>query len=333
MIEKQLWHPVAQSQDVVNAPLAVQLLDQAVVLWRNSLGQVQAFVDRCPHRGSRLSMGRVENDHLECPYHGWQFGTAGQCVKIPAMPDYTPSATQRVACFDVQEAYGMVWVRLQEPDAGTAEQSALLALPAFVAEADERLRKVNCGYYDVQASAPRIIENFLDMSHFGFVHEGWLGSRDTTAMAPYEVQRTAAGVLATGCKAVQPQSNLHSTQPAEVEYSYEVTAPYMAVLTKIPEAGTSKEGWRESIALLICPLTAESSRVWFRMAVADFESSDEDLRAFQHTIFTQDQPVLESQLPKALPLDPRAELHSAADRMSNTYRRYLKESGITFGAC
>lgn len=333
MIEKQLWHPVAQSQDVVSAPLAVQLFDQAIVLWRNSQGQVQAFVDRCPHRGARLSMGRVENDHLECPYHGWQFGTAGQCVKIPAMPDYTPSATQRVACFGVQEAYGLVWLRLQEPEVGSTTQGALQALPAFVAEADERLRKVNCGYYDVQASAPRIIENFLDMSHFGFVHEGWLGSRDATAMAPYEVQRTDTGVLATGCKAVQPQSNLHSTQPAEVEYSYEVTAPYMAVLTKIPEAGTSKEGWREAIALFICPLTAESSRVWFRLAVADFDSSDEDLRSFQHTIFTQDQPVLESQLPKALPLDPRAELHSAADRMSNMYRRYLKESGITFGVC
>ncbi len=69
---------------------------------------------------------------------------------------------------------------------------------------------MNCGPYDVQASAPRIIENFLDMSHFGFVHEGWLGSRDATEMSPYNVETTPTGVKATNCKAVQPISNLHS---------------------------------------------------------------------------------------------------------------------------
>lgn len=324
MIEKQLWHPVAQAQDVTNTPLAVQLLGQAIVLWRNEDDAVQAFADRCPHRGARLSMGRVENGRLECPYHGWQFASGGRCVKVPALPEFTPPPTQCVKSFEVQQAYGLVWVRLEAGEH---------PLPAFAAEADEHLRKVNCGPYDVAASAPRIIENFLDMSHFGFVHEGWLGSRDATAIAPYAVEATATGVLATGCKAVQPQSNLHSTQTAEVEYSYEVTAPYTALLTKIPEEGSSRQGWRESIGLFICPVTPETSRVWFRLAVADFESSDAQLQSFQHTIFVQDQPVLESQLPKALPLDPRAEMHSAADRMSSAYRRFLKAQGITFGVC
>ena len=59
---------------------------------------------------------------------------------------------------------------------------------------------------------------------------------------------------------------------AEVEYTYEVTAPYAAVLTKIPEEGTSKQGWREQIGLFICPITPDTSRVWFRLAVADFET-------------------------------------------------------------
>ena len=324
MTERTLWHPVAQSSEVVDAPLSVQLLNEAVVLWRNADGLAQAFVDRCPHRGARLSMGRVENGHLECPYHGWQFASGGQCIKVPAVPDFTPPASQRVKAFEVQEAYGLVWVRLEAGDS---------QLPVFAAESDEHLRKVNCGPYDVAASAPRIIENFLDMSHFGFVHEGWLGSRDATAMATYKVEAKDTGVIATGCKAVQPQSNLHSTQPAEVEYTYEVTAPYTAVLTKIPEEGSSKQGWREQIGLFICPITPETSRVWFRLAVADFESTDEQLQTFQHTIFVQDQPVLESQLPKALPLDPRAEMHSAADRMSSAYRRFLKSQAITFGVC
>ena len=113
MMEKTQWHPVALGRDVVQAPLAVTLLGQELVLWRSPEGQVQAFVDRCPHRGARLSLGRVENGHLECPYHGWQFAAGGQCVKVPAVPTFTPPPQHCVASFGVQEAYGLVWVQLQ----------------------------------------------------------------------------------------------------------------------------------------------------------------------------------------------------------------------------
>ncbi|NMM79949.1 (2Fe-2S)-binding protein [Acidovorax sp. SRB_14] len=325
MMEATLWHPVALSNDVAQAPVPVRLLQRDVVLWRDGTGALQAFADQCPHRGARLSLGRVHDGKLGCPYHGWQFAASGQCVHVPALPTFTPSAAHCAHRFEACEAQGLVWVRLE---AGTA------GLPAFEAESDARLRKLNCGPYDVAASAPRIIENFLDMSHFGFVHEGWLGTRAATAIDDYRVEPTPTGLRATGCKAWQPQSNLHSTAPAQVEYTYEVTGPYTAVLTKVPEEGsTAVQGWRESIALDVCPLTPESSRVWFRLAVADFDSPDAKLQAFQHTIFTQDQPVLESQNPKRLPLDLLAELHTAADKASSAYRRFLKASGTTFGVC
>jgi phenylpropionate dioxygenase-like ring-hydroxylating dioxygenase large terminal subunit len=250
-------------------------------------------------------------------------------VHVPALPAFTPPATHCAHTHAAQEAHGLVWVRL-----GQCEAGGDTALPVFMAETDARLRKLNCGPYDVAASAPRIVENFLDMAHFGFVHEGSLGTRSATAIDDYTVQPTATGLLATQCKAWQPQSNLHSTAPAQVEYTYEVTAPYAAVLTKVPDAAAvAIAGYRESIALYICPVTPETSRVWFRLAVADFESSDETLRAFQHGIFMQDRPVLESQRPARLPLDARAELHTAADKASAAYRRHLKSLGITFGVC
>ncbi len=337
MIEHHHWHPVASACDLGAAPLAAHLLGQPLVLWRGDAGRAHAFVDRCPHRGARLSLGRVEGGRLECPYHGWQFEGRGRCVHVPALPQFQPPAGHRAGAFDVQEAHGLLWVRLAAGPQGEGEGDAIAAglpLPAFAAESDARLRKLNCGPYDVAASAPRIVENFLDMSHFGFVHEGWLGARDAAAIDDYRVEPTPTGLLATGCKAWQPQSNLHSTTAAQVEYTYEVTGPYAAVLTKLPESGTTAvEGWRESIALYICPVTPESSRVWFRLAVADFDSPDARLRDFQHTIFTQDQPVLESQEPRRLPLDLRAELHTAADKASSAYRRYLRGCGITFGTC
>jgi phenylpropionate dioxygenase-like ring-hydroxylating dioxygenase large terminal subunit len=327
MIEKEHWHPVALSEAVTEAPLAAALLQQPLVLWRDRLGAVQAWDDCCPHRGARLSLGRICAGRLECPYHGWQFDSQGQCVHVPALPDFVPPASHSARTYVCVEQYGLVWVRM-----AASHAAATPALPAFAAEADAHLRKLNCGPYDVATSAPRIVENFLDMAHFGFVHEHWLGSRDAAQIADYQVHSTPTGLLATGCKAWQPQSNLHSTGAAQVEYTYEVTAPYAAVLTKLPDAASvTIAGYRESIALFICPLGLENSRVWFRLAVADFASSDQTLRDFQHTIFTQDQPVLESQTPKRLPLDLRAEAHTSADKASSAYRRFLSQQSITFG--
>lgn len=319
------WHPVLDSAALRDAPHAVQVLDQALVLWRDAHALPHAWADRCPHRGARLSLGRICAGQLECPYHGWRFADTGRCVQVPALPDFVPPAGHSAQVFAVQEAYGLIWVRLREGPH---------SLPLFAAETDAGLRTVNCGPYDVATSAPRIVENFLDMAHFSFVHEGWLGERGRSAVDNYDVQQTATGLVATNCRAWQPQSNLHSTQGAMVEYRYEVTAPFAAVLTKVPPPGTTAlAAWRESIALFICPLTAQSSRVWFRLAVADFDSPDTVLQAFQHTIFMQDQPVLESQTPRCLPLDPRAELHTAADKASAAYRRFLKGAAITFGTC
>lgn len=327
MLEASLWHPAALTEHVGHEPVGVTLLAQSLVLWRSADGQVHAWPDRCPHRGARLSLGQVVNDRLECPYHGWQFDGQGQCRHVPALAQFVPPATHCVKPYQVQEAHGLVWVQMV-PGQDAAQ------VPEFGGAATAALRMVSCGPYDVATSAPRIVENFLDMAHFGFVHEGWLGTREATDVPDYRVQETPTGLLATGCQAWQPRSNLHSIAPARVEYTYEVTAPYAAVLAKVPETGsTAVDGWRESIGLFICPVTPESSRVWFRLAVADFETPDEKLQAFQHTIFTQDQPVLESQQPKTLPLDLRAELHTAVDKMSSSYRRYLQRSGITFGVC
>lgn len=330
MNEASLWHPVALLTDLSDQPLAAQLLGHDIVLWKNSVGQVQAWADRCPHRGAKFSLGRVVNDRLECGYHGWQFNSSGQCTLVPALPTFTPPVSHCARVHEAQEAYGLIWVRLEKSDS---------VIPAFEAESDARLRKVNCGPYLVQTSAPRIVENFLDMSHFGFVHEGWLGDREHVAMFDYEVKKTATGLLATNCQAWQPKSNLHSTAGSIVAYAYEVNAPYTCILTKAPDPSTlgahitDKDNFRESIALFVCPITPESSRVWIRMAMTDFDSPDSALQSFQNTIFGQDQPVLESQSPKRLPLDIRAELHTVADKASSAYRRYLADANITFGTC
>jgi phenylpropionate dioxygenase-like ring-hydroxylating dioxygenase large terminal subunit len=130
-------------------------------------------------------------------------------------------------------------------------------------------------------------------------------------------------------RAWQPQASALAQGGAWVDYRYEVLSPYCALLVKQAGAGDSPQ---EAYALWVCPVEPERSRVWFTLFTSDASQSDASLRAFQDRIFMQDRPILEAQNPRRLPLSG-GEVHSAADRMSAAYRRYLRDLNITFGVC
>jgi phenylpropionate dioxygenase-like ring-hydroxylating dioxygenase large terminal subunit len=317
MLERVSWWPVALAADLGDRPMGSVLLDQPLVLWRDPAGQAVAQVDRCPHRGAKLSMGCVKDGALQCPYHGWRFDAAGACTHIPAAPGVPPPARNAVQGFEVQEAHGLVWVALETP---TAPPPQLQGLPT---------RHLVYGPFDVATSAPRAVENFLDTSHFAFVHEGWLGDAAHPEVPPYEVTHTSDGrPVIESYKAWQPRASAAAEEGDWVHYRYEVLSPYAALLSKQGDAG----GPADSYTIWACPTSAESCRLWFAQYTTDTTSSDSVLRDFQVAIFAQDQPILESQSPKRLPLEG-GELMSVADRLSVAYRRYLKGLGITHGVC
>jgi phenylpropionate dioxygenase-like ring-hydroxylating dioxygenase large terminal subunit len=315
------WQPVAASQALAPGALhQAKLLETELVLWRAPDGRPRAWLDRCPHRGTRLSIGKIENGVVACAYHGWRFNEEGRCIEVPALPGFVPPASACARGFAVAESHGLVWVSLGAPRE---------APPAFPEASDPNLRAVVCGPYDVAASAPRVVENFLDVAHFAHVHEGILGERSRPQVRDYEVKPLAGGgVEAAGCLAWQPRSNIAAERGTEVEYGYRVTRPLTAILTKLP---AEQQGFREAIALHVQPLEEERSRAWIVMAMTERGSSDEALRAFQDSIFMQDRPILENQTPKRLPLAPGAEHPVACDRMSQAYRRYLAEQGLRYG--
>lgn len=322
------WHPVAASAALQpGAMQPARLLGEEIVVWRSADGAVHAWDDRCPHRGARLSLGAIAGDRLVCGYHGWQFDSAGVCRLQPAHPYDTPPRAACARTFQAREAYGLVWACVGAP---------ALALPPFPEQAEGRLRTVLCGPYPVHACGPRIIENFLDMAHFPFIHNGILGDPRYTEVPDYQVgpyddglaAQGMEGVIATGCRAYQPQANLMASDGSMVEYTYRVVRPLTAILTKLPE---KQGGLVEAISLFVQPLDEEHHHAWIVLAMNNDTASDDELRAFQDRIFLQDLEILESQRPRKIPLEPGVEVPQRADRLSAAYRRMLKRVGLRYG--
>lgn len=308
------WHAVARVEQLAGGgPIGARVLGEDIVLWRSG-DELLAWRDLCVHRGTRLSLGRiVDGSRLECPYHGWTYGTDGRCVHIPAHPAQAPPAKARAATYRAAVAHGVVWVTLG---------SGATAIPTFDLLDDPAHRVLAAGPYRVRASGPRIVENFLDVGHFPFVHEGVLGDRLRPEIADYGAQVDEHGVLATGVQVFQPDP-YGTGRGSTVTYTYRVHRPLSASLVKHGELSFG-------ILLSVTPHDVTDSTAWMWMAM-NYEPP-EGMVEFQDRIFEQDRPILESQRPELLPLDLQAELHLRSDRTAIAYRRWLAQLGVRTGA-
>lgn len=312
------WLAAATSAELTTAPLAIKVLEQDLVLWRDADGEAHAFPDRCVHRGARLSLGAVADGLLVCPYHGWRFAGDGRCVHWPAHPNEMPSAVAAVRSLQTAEAYGMVWVCLSEPRAG---------LPAFAAYGSPGKRSIIDPAVDFAACAPRVVENFLDMAHFPFVHAGVLGAEPHTAVDDYEVEVTASGIASRGCRFWQPRPSALAQSGAYADYAYRVLDPTVASLSKLPGRPDSFD-----ILLVTTPIDEFTTRVWKINVFADTDDATATrFSQFSRAAMVQDRVIVESQSPKRMPLAARAELHLRADKLSAAYRRWLRELGLQYG--
>lgn len=231
------------------------------------------------------------------------------------------AAGEQLRELPAQERYGYVWTTLGAPE------KPLFDMPEFE---EEGRRLVVCGVVTVATSPGRIVENFLDLSHFPFVHTDVLGAEPMTEVTPYKakVRDDSGEFWVTDCGFYQPQAMASASGGAQVDYLYRVPQPFSAVLYK---SSPGKEGAFDLVGIFPQPLEETRCDVHCFMLVYDETTSDEDLLQFQQGIFLQDRVILENQRPARLPLDPKAELPSRADTSSIQYRRWLREQGLRFG--
>lgn len=214
--------------------------------------------------------------------------------------------------------YGFLWASPGNPPA------TLFDIPE-AREVDRRI--LNAGSIKVAVSAPRAVENFLDMGHFPYVHTGILGEEPRTEVVDYRVAVENGEVWARDCQFWQPVAAASAEGGQMSDYTYRVPHPYCVLLYKTVPTDPSR---RDVIGLFVQALSDVSIRAHNFLCMVDESTSTTGLRRFQQMIFSQDKPILENQHPKRLPLDPRIETPIRADASAILYRRWLTELGVTY---
>jgi len=319
------WFPVARCGDLKpQTCLPLTLLDHRLLLVVDSDAKPSLFPDTCPHRGAQLSLGSFADSRLQCPYHGWEFGLDGRCLYQPAHPDRDPPQASSLNSYLLREEYGLLWTCL-----GDNPQN----LPKYPYYEDESGPSLVLETVALASSGPRIVENFLDLAHFPFVHAGYLGDPEYAGIDRYTVEVVEGVLRLTEVSVWQPNPGPSATSGGPVSYEYTVSHPYAATLTKTPSDGDgdSDDLGGFSILLVASPLSEIECLVWRVVTVRDPEVDADAQRSFNRTIFEQDIEVVESQLPKRLPLDLQAEVHQPADAGSLAYRKWLIERGTMYG--
>lgn len=321
------WHPVLRLSDLGDQPVAITLLGEPWVVVRLD-GEVCAFVDRCPHRLAPLSAGHVDTDDgrevLRCGYHGWCFEGAGTCTSIPALgPGATlPPRSRAGVPAGVASHLGLVWIAPEPPVAPLPE--------APIAHDDlGRFLSGDLPAFEASASAGLLIDNFLDVAHFPFVHAATIGDEGSTDVGPFEMARDG---LSLTVRSAQRFPNREDPGVASGErellqtrhVTYRYTAPFAAWL----RIDYEEAGGTNVITFFVHPVDADHATIYASIHRDDLDGDTERLAAaleFERSITAEDLVVQEGYLHRSIPLDLTAEVHIKADRMTVELRRILAD--------
>jgi phthalate 4,5-dioxygenase oxygenase subunit len=170
---RSYWMAVGTTRDLYDIPLAIKVLGEELVLFRDQTERLGLIGKHCPHRGASLEYGDIEDGGIRCPYHGWLFNIHGQCLETPAEP-HSSKFPEKVThlSYPVREQGGLIFAYLGP------HQKNPPPLPRYKALADaggqrslEATRIYDYNWFN-------FIENGADPVHFSTLHRA--DSKDGT---------------------------------------------------------------------------------------------------------------------------------------------------------
>lgn len=298
-----IWTIVALSQELGrDAAMPLVVARERVVLFRNEAGTAAALIDRCPHRGVALSLGKVREGIIECPFHGWQFDSAGRNCHVPWNPD-AKRENLGATVLPVREAGGLVWLYTGfNPETEPAPSETLL-------ETDVVLCSQSA---DWQVHWTRAMENMLDSPHLPFVHRKTIG-RFTTSYLPGRMN-LEWNVTDYGAQIIGRIEGKET--PSRLDYRY----------PNVMELFIDPPGKRFHM-LAICLPTGENQTRLTIITMRNFARSkllDPLFRRSNRKIALEDQAILESSQPSEVP-NAAQEKSVRTDRPTLAFRKLYFE--------
>ena len=164
---RDFWYIVAESKQLkAEKVLARKVLGEWLAVFRDDQGKAVVVQDRCKHRATQLSKGKMENGCLVCPYHGWTYDGTGEVVAVPSEgKNFKRAASRRVPSYTTMEADGYVYVRLAD-----AEDAPLkpFKMRHYGEPGWHTVRLIN----HFNNTVTNCVENFIDIPHTVYVHPG-----------------------------------------------------------------------------------------------------------------------------------------------------------------
>lgn len=318
----QFWYPIALERDLSDEkPLKATLLDEQLVIYRIN-GEVVVAKDLCPHRGVPLSLGKMCNSGLVCPYHGLLFGEQGKCKQIPSSPSQIIPNKLHLTSFAAQVRYGLIWTRLAQDG-----QSDSVPLPVMPHWEDSEFQQIVCPTFDVAGFAGRQVEGFLDVAHFAWIHTDTFADPGNQEVPNYTTTETPYGFYADYYSTVgnyPATSQYRAPEGFQWLRHFEMSLPFTATLTiHFPDNG------RLVIMNAASPVSARQTRLFAPIARNfDKHIPVQDVYDFNLRVFEEDREMVETQRPERLPVDMTLEAHIPADKSSIAYRRGLQRLGF-----
>ena len=251
---RNLWYMAGFATELKRGGLERKiLLGEPVVLGRTRDGTAFALRDICPHRGVPLSAGRVMDDNaVECPYHGWRFRTDGVCSMIPSLVEGSEvdPGKIRVRAFPAREQDGLIWVYIaaegQETAAPTSEPPKVP-----IAKPKPRWHMSQTFHCPIDHA----VIGLMDPAHAPYVHGRWWWR------VKQKLKEKAYGPLPTGfvMKRHQPSKPAYKILGADV--STEITFELPSTRFEIVK-GTLFGRRGAVVGLTVCtPIDAETTQV------------------------------------------------------------------------
>jgi len=162
---RRFWHPANLTNDLCDLPVALKILGEELVLFRDLSGTLGLVHKRCPHRQASLEYGKCEEHGIRCCYHGWHFDTDGKLLDAPGQPENLSDRLKlriKLGAYPVVEYKGLIF----------SYMGPIAEMPEFPVFDSMEFEKMEMVPYKApfRCNWLQVLDAILDPLHTSFLH-------------------------------------------------------------------------------------------------------------------------------------------------------------------